>query len=93
VVCGEHDIGGDGEFGGGNDAQLDRINVLYHEDSGGKYVFRAVLMNLKPGLIYAVTLRRRSARSSARETLVNKNAGAGNNRAKAQYTKALHELC
>jgi hypothetical protein len=28
VVCGEHGIGGDGEYCGDNDAQLDRINVL-----------------------------------------------------------------
>jgi hypothetical protein len=35
-----HDIGGDGEYCGGNDAQLGRINVFYHEASGGKYVPR-----------------------------------------------------
>jgi hypothetical protein len=38
VLCDEHGIGGDGEYCGGNDAQLDRTNVLYHEASGGKYV-------------------------------------------------------
>jgi tubulin beta len=32
-----HDIGSDGEYCGGNDAQIDRINVFYHEASGGKY--------------------------------------------------------
>jgi|AntAceMinimDraft_12_1070368.scaffolds.fasta_scaffold844010_1 hypothetical protein len=31
VVCGEHGIRGDGEYYGGKDAQLDRINVLNHE--------------------------------------------------------------
>jgi hypothetical protein len=31
VVCDEHGIGGDGEYCGINDAQLDRINVLSHE--------------------------------------------------------------
>jgi hypothetical protein len=36
VVCDEHGIGGDGEYCGGNDAQLFRFNVLYHEASGGK---------------------------------------------------------
>jgi tubulin beta len=30
-VCGEHGIGGDGEYCGDNDVQLDRTNVLYHE--------------------------------------------------------------
>jgi hypothetical protein len=31
VVCDEHGIRGDGEYCGGNDAQLDRINVSDHE--------------------------------------------------------------
>jgi hypothetical protein len=35
-----HDIGGDGEYCGDNDAQLGRINVFYHEASGGTYVPR-----------------------------------------------------
>ena len=30
VVCDEHDIGGSGEYFGGNGAQLDRTNVFYH---------------------------------------------------------------
>jgi tubulin beta len=68
VVCDEHGIGGGGEYYGGNDAQLDRINVLYHVASGGKYVPRAVLMDLEPGVIDAAALSRRSASSSARET-------------------------
>jgi hypothetical protein len=37
-----HDIGGDEEYCGDNDAQLGRINVLYHEASGGTYVPRTV---------------------------------------------------
>jgi tubulin beta len=41
VVCDEDSIGGDGEYCGDNDAQLDRTNVLYHEASGGKFVPRA----------------------------------------------------
>jgi tubulin beta len=32
-LCDEHGIGGDGEYCGDNDAQLDRINVFYHEAS------------------------------------------------------------
>jgi tubulin beta len=31
VVCDEHGIGGDGEYCGGNDAQLARIGVLSYE--------------------------------------------------------------
>jgi hypothetical protein len=29
--CDEHGIGGDGKYCGDNDAQLGRINELYHE--------------------------------------------------------------
>jgi tubulin beta len=46
VVCDGHGIGGGGEYCGGNDAQLYRINVFYHEASGGKYVPRAMLFDL-----------------------------------------------
>jgi hypothetical protein len=36
-----------------------RINVTYHEALGGKYVPRAVLFDLEPGVIGAVTFSRR----------------------------------
>ena len=47
-----NDIGGDGKYCGDNDAQLGRINVFYHEASGGKYVPRTVFF--EPGMIDAV---------------------------------------
>jgi tubulin beta len=50
VLCDENGIGGGGEYCG--DAQLDRINVFYHEASGGKYVPRTVFF--EPGVIDAV---------------------------------------
>jgi len=31
VLCDEHGMDGDGGFCSGNDAQLGRINVFYHE--------------------------------------------------------------
>ena len=46
-----HGIGSDGEYCGDDDAQFDRINVLYHEASGGKYVPRTVFF--EPGMIDA----------------------------------------
>ena len=51
-MCDEHGIGGDGKYCGGNHAQLDRINVFYHEASSDKYVSRTVLF--EPGVIGAV---------------------------------------
>ena len=61
VVCDEHGFGGSGEYCGNNDAHLDRINVFYHEASGGKYVPHAVLFDLEPGVTGAVSLSRFSA--------------------------------
>jgi tubulin beta len=58
VVCDENGIGGSGGYC--------RINVFYHEALGGKYVPRAVLFDLEPGVIGAVTLSRRSEKSLAR---------------------------
>jgi tubulin beta len=43
VLCDEHGIGGDCEYCGNNDAQLDRINVFYYEAPGGKCAPRTVL--------------------------------------------------
>jgi hypothetical protein len=54
VFCDEHGISCNGEYCGGNDAQLGRINVLYHEAPGGKYAPRAEFFDLEPGVIGAV---------------------------------------
>jgi hypothetical protein len=53
-LCDEHGIGGDGEYFGDNDAQLDRINMFYYETSGCKYVSRTLFSDLEPGVIDAV---------------------------------------
>ena len=68
MVCDENGIGGSGDYCGENDAHLDRINVFYHEALGGKHVPCAVLFDLGPGVIGAVTLSRRSASSLPRRT-------------------------
>ena len=43
-----------GKYTGDSDLQLERINVYYNEASGGKYVPRAVLIDLEPGTMDAV---------------------------------------
>jgi tubulin beta len=48
VLCDEHGIGGGGEYCGGKDAKLGRINVFYHEASDDKYAPRAVLSTSSP---------------------------------------------
>jgi hypothetical protein len=67
VVRNEHGTGGSGEYYGDHVAHHGRINALYREASGGKYLPRAVLFDLEPGVTGAVTLFRRSANSIARE--------------------------
>jgi hypothetical protein len=58
----------DGEYCGENDAHLSRMDMYYHEAFGGKYMSRAVLFGLEPGVIGFLALSLRSAISSARET-------------------------
>jgi hypothetical protein len=45
-----------------------KASVFYHKALGGKYVLYAMLFDLEPGVIGAVTLSRRSASSSAEAT-------------------------
>ncbi|CAO3569785.1 unnamed protein product [Mortierella alpina] len=54
VISEEHGIDNTGVYGGDSDLQLERINVYYNEANGGKYVPRAVLVDLEPGTIDAV---------------------------------------
>jgi tubulin beta len=89
--CDEHGYGGDGEYCGGNDAFLGRINSFYHEAPGGKYVPRAVLFNLELGVIVAARVPPlgKHFRSG---NLVNQNAAAENSWAKAHNTKGLARI-
>ena len=49
TVSDEHGIQADGSFRGTSDTQLERINVYFNEAAAGKYVPRAVLIDLEPG--------------------------------------------
>jgi tubulin beta len=53
MLCDEHGVGGSGEYFGIYDAHLDITNVFYHLASGGKYVSRAAIFDLEPGVIDA----------------------------------------
>lgn len=44
-------IDGSGVYHGDNELQLERINVYYNEVSGNKFVPRAVLVDLEPGVL------------------------------------------
>lgn len=46
--------GGTGTYHGDSDLQLERINVYFNEATGGRYVPRAILMDLEPGTMDSV---------------------------------------
>ena len=46
VIADEHGIDPTGTYHGDSDLQLERINVYFNEATGGRYVPRAVLMDL-----------------------------------------------
>ena len=75
-----------GTYHGDSDLQLERINVYYNEASGGKYVPRAVLVDLEPGTMDSV----RSGpfgQIFRPDNFVFGQSGAGNNWAKGHYTE------
>ena len=50
----EHGIQADGSYKGTSDLQLERVNVYYNEAAAGKYVPRAVLIDLEPGTMDSI---------------------------------------
>jgi tubulin beta len=86
VVCAEHGIDPTGRYQGDNDLQLERGNVYYNEASCGRFVPRAVLMDLEPGTMDSV----RSGPYGPifrPDNFVFGQSGAGNNWAKGHYTE------
>mmetsp|Transcript_16805 Transcript_16805/g.48627 ORF Transcript_16805/g.48627 Transcript_16805/m.48627 type:complete len:448 (+) Transcript_16805:41-1384(+) len=86
VVSDEHGIDPTGTYHGDSDLQLERINVYYNEATGGRYVPRAVLMDLEPGTMDSV----RSGpfgQIFRPDNFVFGQSGAGNNWAKGHYTE------
>eukprot|EP00897_Mesotaenium_endlicherianum_P006971 jgi/Mesen1/6301/ME000325S05448 len=86
VICDEHGIDSSGSYQGTSDLQLERVNVYYNEASGGRYVPRAVLMDLEPGTMDS--LRAGPIGQIFRpDNFVFGQSGAGNNWAKGHYTE------
>ncbi|KAI4825422.1 hypothetical protein KUCAC02_021102 [Chaenocephalus aceratus] len=86
VISDEHGIDPTGTYHGDSDLQLERINVYYNEASGGKYVPRAVLVDLEPGTMDSV----RSGplgQIFRPDNFVFGQSGAGNNWAEGHYTE------
>ena len=86
MISDEHGIDPTGSYNGDSDLQLERINVYYNEATGGKYVPRAVLVDLEPGTMDSV----RSGpfgQIFRPDNFVFGQSGAGNNWAKGHYTE------
>merc|ERR1712190_305953 len=86
IISDEHGIDPTGSYNGTTDLQLERINVYYNEATGGKYVPRAILVDLEPGTMDSV----RSGpfgQIFRPDNFVFGQSGAGNNWAKGHYTE------
>ncbi|XP_028107410.1 tubulin beta chain-like [Camellia sinensis] len=91
VICDEHGVQHDGKYkapegGEPSDLQLERINVYFNEAAAGRYVPRAVLMDLEPGTMDSI----RSGpygQIFRPDNFVFGQSGAGNNWAKGHYTE------
>ncbi|KAJ8449763.1 hypothetical protein Cgig2_001419 [Carnegiea gigantea] len=86
VVCDEHGIDPTGRYVGTSDLQLERVNVYYNEASCGRFVPRAVLMDLEPGTMDAVRTGP-YGQIFRPDNFVFGQSGAGNNWAKGHYTE------
>uniref|UniRef100_A0A8D2EUE4 Tubulin/FtsZ GTPase domain-containing protein n=1 Tax=Theropithecus gelada TaxID=9565 RepID=A0A8D2EUE4_THEGE len=54
VISDEHGVDPTITYHGDSNLQLDRISVYYNEATGGKYVPRAILVDLEPGTMDSV---------------------------------------
>ncbi|KAF9600082.1 hypothetical protein IFM89_002555 [Coptis chinensis] len=86
VVCEEHGIDAQGNYVGNSPLQLERANVYYNEASGGRYVPRAVLMDLEPGTMDSLRTGPYGQIFRPDNFVFGQN-GAGNNWAKGHYTE------
>nr|CAD2167830.1 unnamed protein product [Meloidogyne enterolobii] len=86
VISDEHGIQPDGSYQGDSPLQLERMDVYYNEAYGGKYVPRAVLVDLEPGTMDAIKAGP-YGRLFRPDNFVFGQSGAGNNWAKGHYTE------
>jgi len=86
VISGEHGLDPNGNYHGTEDVQMERINVYFNEASGAKYVPRAVLVDLEPGVIDSVRASP-YGKLFRPDNFVYGQSGAGNNWAKGHYTE------
>jgi tubulin beta len=86
-IAAEHGINGDGEYvGTQKNLELARSDVYFSEASTGKYVPRAVLVDLEPGTMDACK-NGPCGKLYRPDNFVFGQSGAGNNWAKGHYTE------
>ena len=86
VISDEHGIDPTGAYHGDSDLQLERINCYFNEATGGRYVPRAILMDLEPGTMDSVRAGP-FGQLFRPDNFVFGQTGAGNNWAKGHYTE------
>ena len=86
AVSAEHGIDTNGIYNGDSEYQLERTNVFFNEGLGGRYVPRAILVDLEPGT--RDTIQSSSIGDMFRpDNFITGSTGAGNNWAKGHYTE------
>jgi len=86
TISDEHGVTATGSYEGDSDLQLERMNVYYNEATGGRFVPRAVLVDLEPGTMDSVRAGA-FGQLFRPDNFVFGQSGAGNNWAKGHYTE------
>ncbi|SAM03696.1 hypothetical protein [Absidia glauca] len=86
TISQEHGLDANGNYEGTNDLQLERINVFYNEGFQGKYVPRAVLVDLEPATMDAIRASP-YGKIFRPDNFIHAQSGAGNSWAKGYYTE------
>jgi tubulin beta len=93
VIADEHGLDTTGAFVSAegisselNNLRTQRLNVYFNEASGGRYVPRAVLVDLEPGVLDTIRTGSPYGGMFHPDNLICAQGGAGNNWAKGHYT-------
>jgi tubulin beta len=86
TITAEHAINGEGQYTGKDDQQIERAEVYFNEAQGGKYVPRAVVVDLEPGVLDNIKSGPQ-AHLFRPDNMIFAQSGAGNNWAKGHYTE------
>jgi hypothetical protein len=86
VICDEHGIDATCRYAGDSDLHLECVNVYYNEARGGRFVLRAVLMDVEPGTMDSLHSGP-FGQIFRPDNFVFGQSGAGNNWAKGHYTE------